>query len=177
VGFDRLAFDGTTLTLLQSSQPITPGMDYARSLRWENTGATDVINQYLRVRSTSCTSDCGPDDQYRIRYYETTFAIPRFNATSTQTTVLLIQNPTSYNVTGHAYFWNATGGPEHTQPFSVNAHSLYTLNVVSVPILVGKSGTITVSHNARYGDLVGKAVALEPATGFSFDTPMVWRPR
>jgi hypothetical protein len=80
-------------------------------------------------------------------------------------------------VTGRCYFWNPTGGLEHTEPFSANAHSLYTLNLSSIPILVGKSGTVTVSHNARYGELVGKAVALEPATGFSFDTAMVWRPR
>ena len=43
--------------------------------------------------------------------------------------------------------------------------------------LQNKGGTITVSHDGRYGDLVGKAIALEPATGFSFDTLMVQRPR
>ena len=96
---------------------------------------------------------------------------------TTQTTVLLIQNPTDYTVAGRAYFWNATGVLEHTQPVDVPARSLFLKSLSSVPLLVGKSGTITVSHNARYGDLVGKAVALEPATGFSFDTPMVWRPR
>jgi len=39
------------------------------------------------------------------------------------------------------------------------------------------TGTITVGHDGRYGDLSGKAVALEPATGFSFDSPMGYRPR
>ena len=165
------------LTELQTSLPITVGLDYALSLRWENTNATNVNDQFIRIRSTSCTTDCGPDDQYRVRFYETTFAIPRFNVTSTQVTVLLIQNPTSYNATGRSYFWNPAGGLEHTEPFTVNAHSLYTLNLASIPLLVGKSGTVTVSHTARYGELVGKAVAVEPATGFSFDTPMVWRPR
>jgi multidrug resistance efflux pump len=37
----------------------------------------------------------------------------------------------------------------------------------------GQSGTITVDHLGRYGEVTGKAVALEPATGFSFDTPLV----
>jgi hypothetical protein len=41
----------------------------------------------------------------------------------------------------------------------------------------GTSGTVTITHNARYGDLTGKAVALEPATGFSFDSPAVVRAR
>ena len=34
---------------------------------------------------------------------------------------------------------------------------------------------VTVVHNGRYGDLSGKTVALEPATGFSFDSPMIPR--
>ena len=36
---------------------------------------------------------------------------------------------------------------------------------------------MTLSHDGRYGELVGKAVALEPATGFSFDSPLETRPR
>jgi hypothetical protein len=38
--------------------------------------------------------------------------------------------------------------------------------------VAGHAGTITVSHDGRYGDLAGKTVALEPSTGFSFDSPM-----
>ena len=43
----------------------------------------------------------------------------------------------------------------------------------TIPGLAGMSGTITVDHSAPYTALTGKAVALEPATGFSFDTPLV----
>jgi hypothetical protein len=166
-----------SLAELQSSLPVTVGLDYARSLRWENTSATPVNDQFIRIRSTNCTSDCGADDIYRVRFYETTFAIPRFNVTTSQVTVLLIQNPTAYAIAGTAYFWNASGGLEHTQPFLIGAHGLYSLSLTSIPILANKSGTITISHTARYGDLAGKAVALEPSTGFSFDSPMIWRPR
>lgn len=38
------------------------------------------------------------------------------------------------------------------------------------------SGSTTMAHDGRYGDLQGKSVALEPATGFSFDTPLSYRP-
>jgi len=175
VGVFRMANDAATT--LQTSVSISTGLDYARSLRWENSGAAQVNDQYIRILSTSCTTDCGPDDQYRVRFYETTFSIPRFNVTASQNTVLLIQNPTENTVNGRAYFWNAAGGLEHTQPFIIGPHSLFTLSLSTVPILVGKSGTVTVSHTARYGELVGKAVAVEPATGFSFDSMMVWRPR
>ena len=43
--------------------------------------------------------------------------------------------------------------------------------------VAGQGGTITVSHDGRYGDLAGKTVALEPSTGFSFDSPMLPVPR
>jgi hypothetical protein len=41
----------------------------------------------------------------------------------------------------------------------------------------GQTGSVTVSHDGPYGVLQGKAVAVEPATGFSFDSPLVYRPR
>ena len=36
---------------------------------------------------------------------------------------------------------------------------------------------MTISNDGSYSDLVGKAVSIEPATGFAFDTPMSPRPR
>jgi len=53
------------------------------------------------------------------------------------------------------------------------------LNVSSLagwPAPVRQSGHITVAHDGGYGGLVIKAVALEPTTGFSFDTPGVYVP-
>jgi len=38
------------------------------------------------------------------------------------------------------------------------------------------SGTITVAHDGGYGNLAIKSVALEPSTGFSFDTPGLYKP-
>ena len=45
----------------------------------------------------------------------------------------------------------------------------------SYAIANGVGGAVTVAHDGRYGDLSGKTVALEPATGFSFDSPMLPR--
>ena len=47
------------------------------------------------------------------------------------------------------------------------------LNTATVAPGVG--GSVTVAHDGRFGDLAGKTVALEPATGFSFDSPMLPR--
>ena len=51
------------------------------------------------------------------------------------------------------------------------------LNVATVSGVTGQSGSITIAHDGGYGALSGKAVALEPSTGFSFDSPMTGRPR
>jgi Zn-dependent metalloprotease len=166
----RVAADGTTV--LQSSTPVGTGS--SRSLRWTSTAAS---NEYVRVQSQTCTTDCGPDDVYRLRAYETTYSIPRFNNTSTQVTVLLLQNPTDATITGNVYFWDASGTQLHVEPVNLAAKALMVFNSASIGALNGQSGAITVTHDGAYGALVGKSVALEPATGFSFDSPMTPRLR
>jgi Zn-dependent metalloprotease len=166
----RVASDGTTV--LQSSSPVGTGS--SRSLRWSSTAAG---NEYVRVQSTTCTTNCGPDDVYRLRAYETTYAIPRFNNSGTQVTVLLLQNPTDAAVTGHIYFWDAAGAQLHDEPVNLAPKALLVFNSATIPALNGQSGAITVTHDGAYGALAGKSVALEPATGFSFDSPMAPRSR
>jgi hypothetical protein len=112
-----------------------------------------------------------------VRAYNTTYAIPRFNNSSTQITVLLLQNPASYPVNGRVYFWGPGGALLHEQPFTAAARGAFNLITTQVPGLVGVSGTITVVTDGRYGDLAGKAVAVEPASGFSFDSPLLPRSR
>jgi hypothetical protein len=114
---------------------------------------------------------------YRIRFDETTGAIPRFNDSGTQVTVLMLQNPTDGTIGGTAYFWDVAGTQLALHPFVLAAHSTLVLDTATVPGLAGQSGTITVGHDGRYGELSGKAVALEPATGFSFDSHMGYRSR
>ena len=57
----------------------------------------------------------------------------------------------------------------------LGAAQLLVLNTAT--LAGGLSGSATVMHDGPYGGLVGKAVALEPATGFSFDSPLASRPR
>lgn len=171
---ERLGADN--VTVLQSSVAIGTGA--SRSLRWQNPTPGTVLNQHIRVRSGGggCTTSCGPDDVYRIRMRETTGAIPRFNNTGSQITVLLLQNTGSDTIGGSIYFWSTGGALLHTQAFSIGPRALYVFNPAGVAALAGKSGAVTVSHDGRYGALAGKAVALEPATGFSFDSPLLFRP-
>jgi hypothetical protein len=152
VQLDRLDSDNTTV-LPPISRAI--GVGAARSLRWRNTLPIPVTSQSVRIRSGSCTTGCGPSDTYRVRFYETTSSIPRFsNAGSQMTVVTLLAS----------------------SDFGLAAKQTLVLDTTSVAALVGASGTVTISHDGRYGDLVGKAVALEAASGFSFDSLMLWRP-
>ena len=172
VSVDRIASDVSTV--VQSAQAV--GIGFSRSLRWENAGGTEIGGEFVRVQSTSCTTDCAADDLYRIRAYETTYSIPRFNNSGTQITVAIIQNPTDYPINGTLWFWKTTGVLLGNHPFTLAPKAALTLNTSTVPGVAGQSGAVSVSHDGRYGDLAGKTVALEPATGFSFDSPMQPRP-
>ena len=162
-------------SVVHTSRPVSPGRENARSLRWANTTSSVENLVYVRVASTDCGLTCDASDQYHIRSYETTTAIARFNNSATQVTILLLQNPTEYAVAGTVYYWSGAGTLIASAPLALAPKGLAVIPTAGPA--PGVSGSITIAHDARYGDLNGKAVALEPATGFSFDSPMVHRPR
>jgi hypothetical protein len=166
-------FSAGGASLIQTAVPVTAGLNYSQSLRWMNTTGAEVVDELVRVESSSCTTTCGPDDVYRLRAFETTESIPRFNNSGSQFTVLLLQNPSGYTIAGNVYFWSTGGTLQFTHPFSLPAKNTLVLNTAT--LVPGVGGAITLANNGRYGDLSGKTVALEPATGFSFDSPMVPR--
>jgi hypothetical protein len=166
----RLSADLTTV--LQTSTPA--GLGTARRLAIVNpTAGTDT--DYVEVRSLGCSTNCGPDDVYRIRARETTLSAPRFNNTGGQVTVVLLQERSALGVSGTIWFWSAGGALLGSQPFSLPPRQTLVLNTTTVPGVAGQGGAVTVTHDAPFGGLAGKAVALEPATGFSFDTPLEFR--
>ena len=163
---------------VQTGQAAFSGLGRSRSLRWQNTLNSAVSTALIRVGSTSPCIGCSSSRAaYAIRAYETTYRAPRFNNTSTQVTVLLVQNASDNAISGSVHFWNAGGVLAGSHPFLIAPKQLLLLNTSSLPFAVGVSGSLTVSHDGRYGDLTGKAVAVEPATGFSFDTLLEPRPR
>lgn len=169
---ERLAADLSAV--VQSSSPA--GAGFARSLRWQNS-ASAPQDGYVRVRATGCTTACGADDVYRVRAYETTVRVPRFNAAAGQGTVLFLQNVGTTPIAGTVSFWSPAGALLGTQPFSTGPRALQVLNASSVPGVAGGSGSVTITHTGRHGDLVGKAVSIDPGPGFAFDMPFVTRPR
>ena len=170
VALERLGAD--TSTVLQAGAAVGTGR--ARTLRWQNATAGS-LTQMVRVRSLGCSTDCGPDDTVRLRAYDASAAFARFNTTGDQETVVIVQNPTGGSVNGTLWFWSGGGTLLTSRPFALTARRSLVLNVAT--LLPGTSGTITLTHDGGYGALTGKAVAIEPATGFSYDTPLLHRPR
>jgi hypothetical protein len=169
----RLASDGATV--LQSA--IGVGTGKARQLRFLNDDAAAQTGEYVRVRSGACSSDCTPGDGYRLRAYDTTYRIPRFNNLGSQTSVLFVQNPTNRAASIRARFWSASGGLLYSHSAIVGPHSLFTLGTAGVSALAGQSGSVTIANDAGYGELAGKVVSVDSGTGMAFDSPMLARSR
>ena len=169
---ERLAADNQTV--LQAAAPDAPGASF--SLRFENASAAAITNQHVRARG-GCGPACGPGDAYGLRAFETTARVPRFNNSSTQATVLVLENTGADATSGNVWFWSASGALLGSRGFNLGPRGTLALNTATVPGASGQSGSLTVSHDGRYGALAGKAVSVEPATGFTFDTPLLPRPR
>jgi uncharacterized repeat protein (TIGR01451 family) len=169
---DRLASDATTV--LQSAA--AAGAGGSRSLSWQNTTGAVVDGEYVRVRSQGCTTACDASDVYRIRAWETTSRAARFNNSASQRTVVILQNTAEQAISGRISFWDATGLLVHEQAFDVAPRGVFSLSTAALAPLQGQSGTMTVSHDGPYAALAGKAVAIEPSTGFTFDTVLEPRP-
>jgi hypothetical protein len=151
---------------------LTAGVPYenaardAVAIRWLSTGESDT---FIRTTNPGILPAAAV---YEIQMLETTYAVPRFNNSATQQTVLLLQNTRAQAVQGAIHFFAAAGTPVLSHPFTLPARGLLVVNTSTLPGLAGQSGSALVAQNGGYGALAGKAVALEPATGFTFDTPI-----
>jgi hypothetical protein len=165
-----------TNVVLQSSVGLSQ-LGNVRSLRLRNSSASED-KEYVRVMpNLGCQTACTTNANYRIELYETTYMIPRFNNNATQATILIIQNSGTDTVDGAARFWSNTGVLLGSSIFTLGPKATSVVNTSSLAGIAGQSGSITVDHTGSYGSLSGKAVAVEPATGFTFDTAMVAKPR
>lgn len=167
--------DAAGTGIFQIAASVTPTLDTSRSLRWANTASATVVNEYIRVGPGICGTACTAVDQYHIRAMETTIYVARYNNTGTQSTTLLAQNASEVTVTGTVFYWNAAGALVGQSGLLLGAKQVAAISTSEIPGVAGTSGSITIAHDAPYGQLNVKAVGLEPSTGFTFDTPGVYR--
>jgi len=168
--FERVDVNGAILTEDVGVVNEGGGESNDRSVRWIATANTTL--EYVRVTGDTSFPE-GPNEVYTIRFWDTTYSVPRWNNSSGQVTVFLIQNLVQAPVTVNVDFYNAAGLQLASTGTTLQPHGLFVFNTGTVPQLANQAGHAYVSHTAGYGGLAGKAVALEPATGFSFDTPLM----
>jgi len=142
---------------------------YDRSIRW--IASSNTLSEFVRVTGgQGVTEDA--NHVYTLRFWDTTYSIPRWNNSGAQSTVILVTNLTQAAVTVTIHFYSSTGALLTSNTVSVAQNGLSVLNTSSLAPLAGQSGHAHVVHTAGYGGLTGKAVSLEPTTGFTFDTAM-----
>jgi hypothetical protein len=149
--------------------PANGGTGTSLVARWM---ATADQRDWIRVRGDQVAT-LTANDQYDIELLDTTYFVPRWNQSGSQTTVFLVQNTSPAAVTGNIRFYDTAGALLHTEPLTVPRNGLRVFPVGSVPALVGQGGSAAIVHTGGFGALAGKAVALEPSTGFTFDTLIV----
>jgi hypothetical protein len=136
-------FDATGTSSLGVGGPI--GVGYSQHLAWDNAGA--AVNNAARVNSIDCPG-CDTNDQYRIRFYDTTCAIARYNNSATQITVMVVQNTTSGAVNGHYYLWNRRACSEPATNVLAGAKRTFVRNTSLTP---GPSPPVTNDAAAGHG--------------------------
>jgi uncharacterized repeat protein (TIGR01451 family) len=154
-----LAADGTTV--VQPSAAVGTGT--ARALRFYNGTSVPVDDQTIRVRSAACTTGCPAETRYRIRAYETTATLERFNNVAPQATVVVLNNAGERSIDATVWFWSTSGSLIGFAPVSIPPKGTEVINTMA--IAPGASGSMTVMSNTAYGVLVGKAAVLDPVNG------------
>lgn len=171
--FDLILPDGT---VVQEGTPDGasnhPNVSNALRLTMYGNGVTN----YLRVTGDTGGSAHTAADQYDILFRDTTYAVARFNNSGTQTTILMVQNTTDRTIHADAQLFDGAGTLVHIYGSNIPPRGTWVNPLNSAVAAQGKSGSVLVRHDGPYGSLAGKAVSLEPATGFTFDTPMTAMP-
>ena len=161
------------------STPVTDfGSARRLQLSYAAPGSVGEFVGYVRVQGAACGVTCTSADQYRIRFYDTTLRLSRFNNTGGQVSVLIVQNPTRHQVSVNGYAFGAAGNALGYFLSFLEPYEVQTLNLAAVSggALANKSGGIQLLNSAGYGELAGKAVVMDPATGFVFESPLTYRP-
>jgi hypothetical protein len=160
-------------------QETSVGLDPAgntRALRWI-TGVSDIEERVQVIGTPSSTVNA----QYDIQLRETTLFCPRYNNSGTQISVLIVQRASTETGAGacqaNAYFYDESAALVAMYPQALTLNDMSAISAPTIPGLPGTKGALHIAHTCGVGGLKGKLVALEPATGFSFDTPCTERDR
>ena len=140
--------------------------------RWINTLAPDFAASNRACVSTGQTH-LTANAKYRFEFRETTLFCPRYNNSGTQSSVLMIQmaRGTGSTCNVEAHFFNQDNGQiVGTYSSTLTQNNMLVVPAAGVTGVAGTRGHARIAHTCGNGGLKAKLVALEPSTGFSFDT-------
>lgn len=155
-------WDSTGTTLVQTASGGPGATD--KVIRW----AGDASTSYrIRVKgNTNSTANA----KYSIVYSETTLYCSRFNQSGTQASVVIIQNTTNSTCNMFISFLAENGSFIGGQNASALGAGMVVLPAASVTNVPGTKGSVQILPTCSPSALKAKVVAVEPATGFSFDS-------
>jgi hypothetical protein len=125
--------------------------------------------EYLRVTGDQVAPLGARPYTWCVR--DTTLLVPRWNSSGTQTTVVVLQN--SQTVPSRRRSTSTTPRARCVQTVGISVQPQRRAGAehrASLPLWPASRAPRRSRTTARFGGLAGKAVALEPATGFTFDT-------
>jgi hypothetical protein len=164
--------DNNTLAVLQTASHYQGTLGSVAQfvfLRWMLDGNPPNPNGYIRVTGHS---NATASAQYQIELKDTTLFCPRYNNTNGQSSVLIIQAAPEGAIACSytAVFFNESGTLTGTQSGTLNETNMSTIATSTVAGLNNTKGSARIVHDCGYNNVFAKLVALEPATGYSFDT-------
>lgn len=171
-------WDAAGATMYQSSDNLDIGGNHLNTLRWISTANTEQ-RIWVNNQNTSSTAY----SKYTIQLFDTTLFCPRFNNAGSQVSVLIAQAAFpdgafpfgGCNCT--AYFYNEAGTLLTSSTWILNDANMNVIALSSLGPLTGQKGSARIAHDCGWGGIAAKLVALEPSTGFSFDTLCTYLPR
>lgn len=159
-------YDATGTTLLATAAGGAGSTE--KFLRFNSAAASELR---VRVKGSIGSGGATMHTTYAISYHESTMYCPRFNNAGSQLSVLLVQNTTAGACTVDVGFYDESGASLATFSGSASASGMIVLPVSSIPALVGAKGSVQIdATSCSPTALKAKLSALEPSTGFSFDT-------
>jgi hypothetical protein len=143
---------------------------YERTIRWM--AGQNTTRHYLRVTGHLNTVE-GASHVYRVRFWDTTYSVPRWSAVGGQSTVFHITNVGQLPAYVGVQLYGPTGADVFGVVRQLGRNQSWVLDTSQYPQLHGASGAALIAHQAGYGGLSGKVVTLDPAAGVMFETPLL----
>jgi hypothetical protein len=154
-------------------------------MNWIESADPASRTRFVRVDANGAVHTAA-NSQYTLQLRETTLYCPRYNNSGGQVTVLIVQTggpqesgenlngctwtadfyDRGYNVFGHTLNGTFVGSNSFETGLAHNGMVV----VATTAVTAGTSGSIQIAHTCGYGKIQAKAVAVEPSTGFTFDT-------